>query len=373
MDEKIKVLQVMDHCAVRGSPVHGVTRLLLSWVPEFKKTNIELSLCVLRSEEGSQGFSRLGVSLDVLSRGKLDPRTMFDLIKIIKRDKIQILHCHGYGSSTFGRIVGLITGCPVVIQEHMIDPDIPFYQKIADKILSPLTAKGVAVSNAVKTFMTGVRSMPERKIQVIHNSIPSDYCDQYTDEQKNEYAKKYNIPQDKLLVGIVGRLDPLKAHTDFLLAAKEVLKTVPETCFIIVGEGALRSALEKYAQQLGIQNDVLFLGHCENVKEIISLFDLLALSSLTEGFALSIAEAMSQGKPVVATSVGGVPEVVVDGENGFLVPAKSPDQLAEKIIKLLCDKELRSKFGANALAHCQESFLAPVPVGKLSKLYSELL
>lgn len=373
MDEKIKVLQVMDHCAVRGSPVHGVTRLLLSWAPEFKNTNVELSLCVLRSDEGTQGFSRLGVPLEVLGRGKLDPRTIFDLIRIIKRDKIQILHCHGYGSSTFGRITGLITGCPVIIHEHMIDPDIPFYQKIADKILFPFTAKGVAVSNAVKTFMSGVRSIPDRKIQVIHNCIPGDYCNQYTDEQKNDYAKKYNIPEDKLLVGTVGRLDPLKAHTDFLLAAKEVLKVVPETCFIIVGEGALRSELEGYAQQLGIKNDVLFPGYCENVKEIISLFDLFAMSSLTEGFGLSIAEAMAQSKPVVATSVGGVPEVVVDGENGFLVPAKSPDQLAAKIIKLLCDEQLRQKFAAKALAHCQESFLAPVPVGKLSKLYSELL
>lgn len=373
VQKKIKVLQVMDKCAIRGSPIHGVTRLLLGWVPEFKKTNVELSLCVLRSEEGCNGFPRLGVPLDALNRSKLDPRTILDLVKIIKRDKIQILHCHGYGASTFGRIAGFITGNPVIIHEHMIDATIPLHQKIADKILSPLTSKGVAVSSAVKTFMTDDRSIPERNMQVIYNSIPSDYCSRYTDDQKIDNAKKYNIPQNKLLVGIVGRLDPLKGHTFFLQAAKAVLKAVPETCFIVVGDGELRSELEKYTLQLGIQNDVLFLGHCENVKEIVSLFDLLASSSLSEGLPLNIPEAMAQGKPVVATSVGGVPEVIKDGETGYLVPAKSPDKLADKIIKLLCDDKLRDQLGANALKHCQQFFLAPVSVSKLIKLYNELL
>ena len=101
MDNRIRVLQVMDKCAIRGSPIHGVNRLLLGWVTEFKKTNVDLSLCVLRSEEGCDGFHDRGIHLDALNRSKLDPRTVFDLVKIIKRDKIQILHCHGYGSQRF--------------------------------------------------------------------------------------------------------------------------------------------------------------------------------------------------------------------------------------------------------------------------------
>lgn len=373
VEKKIRVLHILDKCAIRGSPIHGVTRLLLGWMPEFKKTDIVLSVCVLRTEEGCNGFSQLGTSLDVLNRGKLDPRTILDLVNIIKRDKIQILHCHGYGAATFGRVASFITRKPVIIHEHMIDAGIPLHQKIADKILSPLTSKGVAISKAVKTFMVEARSIPERSMQVIYNSIPADYCNRYTDEQKIDNARKYNIPQNKALVGIVGRLDPLKDHATFLLAARKILKAVPETCFIVVGSGELKLELEEYALQLGIQNDVLFLGHCENVMEIISLFDVHTSSSLSEGLGLTIQEAMAQGKPVVATSVGGIPEIISDGENGFLVPAKSADKLADKIIKLLYDDQLRHELGENALKHCQKFFLAPASVDKLIKLYNELL
>lgn len=373
MDEEINVLQVLDHCAVRGSPIHGVTRLLLSWVSGFRKTDIEISLCILRTDAGTQGFHRLGVPIDVLNRGKFDPRTITDLYRIIKRDNIQVLHCHGYGASFFGRIVGIITDCPVVLHEHMVDPDIPFYQKVADKILSPLTTRGIAVSHAVKEFMTGVRHIPEDKAFVIHNTVSSDFCNTYTEEEKNEYVKKYNIPRNKRLVGILGRLDPLKAHTDFLLAAKKILKVVPDAYFIIVGEGELRAELEDYAGQLGIQNEVSFLGFCENVKEVLCLIELLASSSLTEGLPLNLLEAMAQGKPVVATSVGGVPEVIVEGKTGFMVPVRSPDKLAEKIVTLLQDDDLRNRFGENSLNHCKRHFLTPASVGRLAKLYQEIL
>ena len=370
--DHIRVLQVLDKCAMRGSPIHGVSRLLLAWWPVFKETNVDLTLCVLRGEIGCDDFTKSGVHVEDLNRGKMDPWTVIDLIKIIKRDRIHILHCHGYGATTFGRIAGLLSGTPVIVHEHMVDKKIPLYQKLVDKLLSHSTAKGVAVSNAVKKFMIGPRSMPEQRMQVIYNSVPSEYCMQFKDKQKDAVAKQYGIPKGKAIVGIVGRLDPVKGHADFLLAAKEVLKLEPETCFIIVGDGDLKSELEKFTQQLGIKNDVLFLGHCENVKEIVALFDLLASSSLSEGLPLNILEAMAQSKPVVATSVGGVPEVIVDGENGFLVPVKSPEKLADKIIQLLRDDELRYKFGTNTLKRCQKYFITPVSVGKLTKLYNEL-
>jgi glycosyltransferase involved in cell wall biosynthesis len=372
-DNRIRVLQVLDKCAMRGAPIHGVSRLLLAWWPEFNETDVDLSLCVLRGESGCDDFSKTGVFVEDLNRGKMDLRTVFDLIRIIRRDRIQILHCHGYGATTFGRIAGLLTGTPVIVHEHMVDVNIPLYQKIADKLLSPFTAKGVAVSNAVNAFMTGPRSISKQRMQVIYNCVPSEYCVPFSDKQKEEIAERYNVPRDKAIVGIVGRLDPVKGHVDFLSAAKEVLKAVPEVCFVIVGEGELRPELERYTQQLGIQDNVLFLGHCENVKEIVSLFDLLASSSLSEGLPLNILEAMAQSKPVVATSVGGIPEVVEDGKNGFLVPVNSVGALADKITMLLSDDELRDKFGKNALEVCEKSYLAPVSVSQLIQLYKELL
>ena len=128
--QKIRVLQVLDKCAIRGSPIHGVSRLLLTWWPAFRDTQIELSLCVLRGGYGTcDAFKNIGVVVQDISRSKIDPRTILDLLTIIKRDDIHILHCHGYGATTFGRIAGFLSKTPVIVHEHMIDDNIPLFQK----------------------------------------------------------------------------------------------------------------------------------------------------------------------------------------------------------------------------------------------------
>ncbi len=372
-DNAVCVLQVMDKCAIRGSPIHGVSRLLLTWWPAFTETNIDLTLCVLRGETGCDDFTKSGIHVEDLNRSKMDPRTIFDLIKIIKRDRIQVLHCHGYGASTFGRLAGMFSGTPVIIHEHMVDEKIPSYQKLADKLLSRFTAKGIAVSNAVKVFMTDSRAISKKRMQVIYNSVPSEHFNHYSQSQKDAVAKHYGIPKNKNIVGIVGRLDAEKGHADFLIAAVQVKKVLPETCFVIVGEGDLREQLEQQTAELGIAGDVLFLGHCEHVLEIVSLFDLLVACSHSEGFSLAIAEAMAQGKAVVATAVGGIPEVVEEGKSALLVPTKSPLQLAKAIITVLKDSELRSQMGKIGLQRCKQKFMISNTVNALTALYVDLL
>lgn len=369
----IRVLQVVDKCAMRGAPIHGVSRLLLTWWPAFIDSEVVLSLCILRGETGCDDFTKAGIYVEDLNRSKMDPRTIFDLMKIIKRDKIQILHCHGYGATTFGRVAGLLSRTPVIVHEHMVDESIPWYQKLVDKVLSPFTAKGVAISIAVKTFMTGPRAISEKRMKVIYNCVPDEYFSHYSNEQKAAIAKKYGIPKEKNIVGIIGRLDPVKGHADFLIAAAEVLKVIPDTCFVIVGEGELREQLERLAGDLGIAGDVMFLGHSDKVVEIISLFDLLVASSYSEGFSLAIAEAMAQGKAVVATAVGGIPEVVEHGKNGILVPAKSPYELAGAITMVLKDDELRERLGCNGLQQCRKRFMVSGTAKLLQALYVELL
>ena len=150
---QIRILQVVDKCAMRGATIHGMARLLITWWPAFHGTDFLFSFCVLRGREGGLSeFRAIGVDVIDLNRHKVDPRTILDLARIIRRDNIQIIHCHGYGSSTFGRIAAKICGISVIVHEHMIDENIPIYQKVADFLTSPLTTKGIAVSNAVADF-----------------------------------------------------------------------------------------------------------------------------------------------------------------------------------------------------------------------------
>lgn len=371
-NNKIRILQVLDKCAIRGSPIHGVSRLLLTWWPEFQYGDTELSLCVLRGAGGCEDFKKAGIAVEDLDRGKLNPRTVIDLLKIIKRDQIDILHCHGYGATTFGRIAGFLTRTPVIVHEHMVDAHMPVYQKFADLVLSPFTSKGIAISAAVKDFMAGPRSVPSSRIEIVHNSVPADFCRTFSDSEKQAAAQKYGIPLDVKIIGIVGRLDPVKGHKDFLLAASIVVKKFPDIRFVVVGDGELREQLHEYARELEIEDKVIFLGHCNNVMEIVALFYMLAVTSLSEGFSIAIAEAMAQGKPVVATRIGGIPDIVEDGKSGFLVPAKDPQKMAEVMERIIKDKDLADSLGQYGLLQCRNQFLAPHSANKLRTIYHDL-
>ncbi len=371
--EKIRVLQVMDKCAIRGSPIHGVSRLLLTWWPAFKNTDIELTLCVLRGGGGTcSAFEKKGINVEDLSRSKVDPRTVVDLIKIIKRDDIKILHCHGYGATTFGRLAGFLSNTVVVVQEHMVDKDIPLYQRIIDRLLAPLTSKGIAVSNAVNDFMVGPRSLPKNRMAVVYNTIPAQFCEKISDYDKSEAIRQYNIPKDVPLVGIIGRLDPVKGHDDFLRAASVIFEKHVDVHFIVVGDGELREKLENIVIETGLKNNVHFLGHCDNILPIISLLDIFVSSSHSEGLPMAHAEAMAQEKAVVATSVGGVPEIVENMISGILVPAKDHEKLAEAIFRILEDNALKIMLGKNALKRVRENFLVDETVKELSEIYREL-
>jgi len=368
------VLQVVDKCAMRGATIHGMARLLITWWPAFQGTEFPFSLCVLRGGEGGLSeFRAIGVDVIDLNRHKIDPRTILDLAKIIRRDNIRILHCHGYGSSTFGRIAARICRIPVIVHEHMIDERVPIYQKLVDFLLSPLTTKGIAVSNAVANFMTGQRFIGRAKIEVVYNAISPGGSQTITINQKKVIANEIGIPVDCPIIGMVGRLDPVKGHTFFLDAAFRVLEREPRAHFIIIGDGELHDQLLTKSKQLGIDHHISFLGHRSNVEEIVSLFDVYVSCSITEGLGIANIEAMALSKAIVATNVGGIPELIEDGVTGILVPPRAPSSIAKAIVQILGDVNLRNKLGENAFAQCQERFLMPGIAMQLRRIYCEVI
>ena len=372
--DQICVLQVVDKCAMRGATIHGMARLLLTWWPAFQGTEFSFSLCVLRGREGGLNeFRVIGVDVIDLNRHRIDPRTILDLAKIIRRDDIQIIHCHGYGSSTFGRVAAKICRIPVIVHEHMIDEKIPIYQKVVDFLISPLTTKGIAVSNAVANFMTGQRFIRGTKIEVVYNAIAPGSSQTITANQKKVIANEIGIPINRPIIGMVGRLDPVKGHTFFLDAAFRVLKREPHAHFIILGDGELHDQLLTKSQQLGIDHHISFLGHRSDVEEIVSLFDVYVSCSITEGLGIANIEAMALSKAIVATNVGGIPELIEDGVTGILVPPRDPSSIAKAIVQILADADLRDKLGENAFAQCQERFLIPGITMQLRRIYCELI
>jgi glycosyltransferase involved in cell wall biosynthesis len=174
-------------------------------------------------------------------------------------------------------------------------------------------------------------------------------------------------------IGTVGRLSWEKDQQALLEAFGLLKKQVDNACLLIVGDGALRGDLERAAEDLGIANDVQFLGYRDDVPSIMAALDVFVLPSLEEGISLTLLEAMAASRPIVATDVGGNPEVVVDGETGILVPSEDVAALAGAIIKLYGDKELRGKMGAAGRKRVEEHFSLNAMVDAYMALYSSVL
>src|SRR5688572_21295806 len=154
----IRVLQVCDHLGWEGSRMHGVKRLFAWMIPRFDASRFQVSLVSLRKKDLSEEtLDALGVDITYLHRSKFDPATLFDLLKVIDRKKADVLHLHGYGATTFGRLAGAMRKLPVVLHEHANLTDTPWFQKVADRLLAPQTDIAIAVSESTADFVTGAR------------------------------------------------------------------------------------------------------------------------------------------------------------------------------------------------------------------------
>ncbi|MDJ0595883.1 MAG: glycosyltransferase family 4 protein [Pleurocapsa sp. MO_226.B13] len=370
--KSIHVMHVIDKLSVAGSGVHGVGRAIEWWIPGFDPQEFRLSICSLRAPEAAgKVFEHQGTYVFFANRGKFDPRTVNSLLNIIKREQPDILHLHGYGATTFGRIVSFLTGIPNIVHEHTVIDNQPFYQTVADTILSPLTTKAIAISEPVREFMIHRRKVKPKKLETFFYGLP---LAEFKSPEPTEVDKKrteLGIFPDQQVVCNVGRLDTQKGQIYLLKAAISILKELPKTRFLIVGEGPDRLMLECFAQREGIAQQVIFTGLRNDIPALLAMSDIAAIPSIWEGGPLTLFEAMNLRKPVVATPVGLMGEVIHEGETGFLVPCHDVALLAEKLIFLLKNPELARTMGEKGWEECQNYDIAH-SIERLSEIYREL-
>jgi glycosyltransferase involved in cell wall biosynthesis len=347
-EKKINILVVIDHGGFNGN-MAGVGRNVSYILPHIDQTRFRIFIAILR-DDGSLK-SRLkdtGIKIYHLKRKKFDPRTLYDLIEIIRSEKIDLLHLYQYASSNFGRIAGRLMGIPVILHAGDLNYDYPWYQGIADRVLKHATNHVIAVSESAKASYVNVRKIDPSKIKVVPNAVSKDGLTMLSPEQFREFKKKLNLAEGFSIVGTVTRLHEVKGNEVLLQAARIVLKKLPETYFIIVGDGPLKNKLKERAVAWGIEKNIIFTGYQNNISDFLSIFDVKVIASNTEGFSLALLEAMAMGKAIVATEVGGIREILKNGATGMLVPPQNSSAMAEKIVFLLQHPEERNKYGAAA-------------------------
>jgi len=299
------------------------------------------TICIYLMKNSSEPnyFEQKGYSVYYKSKKRflrvLNPGIICKLVKVLKDEKVDIIHCHRHQSSTYGTIAGLIARTPsVVTHVHGLNRSKNARRKLVNRLTLRLADKILTVSEGVRQDVLKANpAVKAEKVISIGNSI--DY-ERYANVSTTKQQAKENIglKADSFVFGSVGRLAPTKGYSYLISAFESVKKEIPAACLVFIGDGRLRNELEKQASETAAVDSIHFLGYRDNVPELLKAMDVFVLSSIAEGLPRSLLEAMAAGVPCVGTEVGGIPEILADGEFGYLVPPKDDKALAEAMLGL---------------------------------------
>ena len=370
---KLNVLQVCDHLGWEGSRMHGVKRLFAWMIPRFDKERYNVSLVSLRRKDLSEEtLDSFGVDITYLHRSKFDPATLPALLKIIDRKKVDILHLHGYGATTFGRLAGGLRRTPTILHEHANLTDTPWFQKIADLSLEPLTDIAIAVSASTAEFVIKARKIPAEKVKIVYLGVPlEEFSRPRSSEEVAAARAELGVTAGDVVLGTVTRLHESKGNSYLVEAARRVLDARPQARFYLVGEGPLREPLEQQARALGLGDRFVFAGFARDVARVVSAFDVSVFPSLWEGTPLTVFEALAMGQPIVATDADGLVDVLTHDHDALIVPRRNPEALAQAIVRLIDEPATRARLGTAARLSGQRYDILSF-VRKMERLYDLL-
>ena len=295
-------------------------------------------------------------------------------VSYVKEHKIDVVHTHCFYTNIFGMTGGFLAGVPArVTSKGETDGFRSAMQKRAERMSFILGHRVIANCLVVQNMLIREGVSPKRIIQH-YNGLDLDRLRVPSNVYRDEAIAKFGLPPGRRFITIVANLrNPVKDHPVFLRAAARVRAAVPDAAFVVAGEGELMPSLRELAVDLGIADDVHFIGRCDDVAMLLHGSNIGVLSSKAEGFANAILEYMAAGLPVVATDVGGVREAIVEGVTGYVVASGDDERMAERIIQVLADDENARAMGSRGKAIVAEKFSSEHHLRNTLDLYDELL
>lgn len=299
--------------------------------------------------------------------------TIRSIKNIARRESVSLIHANSPRTNLMGAIAAKFAGIPIIWHERtlleggMVD---------INRIFATLSDRIICNSEAIRKRWLKKRKFADKTLAIL-NGVDLARFNPNISGQSIRGGLKLN--SDTYVVGIISRLWPDKGHRDFITAASKVLKGIPDVCFIVVGDyslpeyAGLKRELDELIVSLGIKDKLMFVGFRSDIPQVIAGVDIVVLPSEVEGCSRVLLEAMAMGKPVVATNLGGTPEIVDDGITGIMIPPNDPASLANALTKLLNDKELSMKMGRCGRIKAAESFSVEKNVAKTMAVYEEVL
>jgi glycosyltransferase involved in cell wall biosynthesis len=367
-----------------GSGFYGAEAVILNLCKALENTDYHAIVGSLM--DGVQSSPDLGRHAESIGletayfpmRMKLDLRVFPRIGQVVRQRNIRLIHAHGYKSNAVGLIAAKAFRVPMVTTNHLFpllpkgDKKLQFYSAIDAAISMKHLDRIVAVSEEIRDKLV-VKGLRRSIISVIENGIDLDAYRGQEAMDTRAYRRSLGLGERSFVVGTIGRLTEQKGQVYFLEAAQTLLRSGIPVEFLVAGDGPLRNGLLQQAEQMGIAGQVRFLGYRTDTAELLKLMDLFVLSSIDEGLPMVMLEAMASRTPVVVTSVGHIPHVIRDHENGLLVEPGNSALLADRIRTLLGNQTLKDLLAENAARTVEQHHSKEAMCGKYLSVYDECL
>lgn len=355
----LNVCQIMSADLWAGAEVQVAT--LCTYLAG--RDDVRLSAVLLNEGQLARELRALGVDVAVFDeRHHSAFRTVQRIAEFLAERKVHLVHMHRYKDTIVGTAAAKLAGVPHVVRtvhgltETMVGWDrakLRAFETIEKAVLWSFADRVIAVSEGMAEMLTraGHRSS---SVVAVHNGV--DLSRIRALRSRDGVREDLGIPADAVLIGTAGRLSPVKAQCSLLRAARRILDERPEARFVVAGDGPRREELQALAETLGVARQSVFAGVRMDIYDVIASMDIFVLPSLSEGIPMALLEAMALGRPVVASAVGGIPEMIQHGTNGLLVPPADPKALADACLELTGDPDRAAAMGAAARRTVEASF-----------------
>ena len=363
------------HVAQAAGGVDRYIRMLLKYLDKEKFENILVCSQDFREEDYDSlvdSFEQIELNRAI---GANDLRSIVEVRKLIKKYNPDIVYAHSSKAGAITRVadIGLKNHCVYNPHGWAFNMRCSAKKKAMytaiEKIAAPFCDKIICISDAEKQSALDKKICREDKLQVIFNGVD---IESYENGVRGAIKRKdLNIPEDAFVVGVVGRMSPQKAPDVFVKMAKQVKDEVPNAHFIIVGNGNQEDEIRKYAEDNGFSNSLHITGWVDNPMSYVELFDVACLLSRWEGFGLALPEYMMAGKPIVASRVDAIPNIIQNGENGLLVEVDDDIGASKAVLRILREDGLRKKIVAQGLEDVHNRFNARRVSEEHSKLFNK--
>jgi glycosyltransferase involved in cell wall biosynthesis len=356
------------------SSMGGTERMILFLVEAMDRTHFENHVCCLigngdlirRAEPVCAGARHFQF------RHPLDPRGIADVIRYIRRHRIELVHTYGLRADTVGRVAARLGGARAVVSGiRSIDPWRRWHHTLLDRLTAPLVDLFISNSEAGKAATVARERFAPQRIEVIHSGIPAR---EIPVARRREIRAELGVAPDAFPVtGILANLREMKGHEDVVRALPAILAAWPSAVFLFAGRDDSGGAIARMAADLGVDRAIRFLGYRADTAPLLAAMDIFMLPSHWEGLPVSILEAMHAGVPVITTGVGGIPELVRDGEEALIIEPRRPDLIAQAVGRLAADEDVRRRLALAAQRRARNEFSLETMVRRHEEVYARLL